>query len=235
MATHFSERGPFTWLLVAQISFFVIAPLLSGWAIQGDFIVLGVFAILLSGVYVSAGRRGFLIVSSFLILPAVLAWLGPDVFRGSTDEVLRLLTAAASFFFTVIVVVVAVLRHQTVTTETILGGINAYLLLGLTFMLLSTAVLVADPGAYFLDGQRMGLESSSRPGLEAVSKMLYFSFTTITTLGYGDITPRTSVARLLTSAEAVTGQLYFAVFLARLVSMEVSQRHADRNRTKAEE
>lgn len=234
MATRFSERGPFTWLLIAQLSFFVIAPLLSGWAVQDDFIVVGVFAIVLAGLYASAARKGLLIVSSILVLPAILAWIGPDFFQGTTDEVLRLMTAAICFFFTVLVIILAVIRHETVTTETILGGINAYLLLGLTFMLLHAAVLVAEPGAYLLDGQRIGVEASHRPGLDAVSAMLYFSFTTITTLGYGDITPQTSVARLLTSAEAVTGQLYFAIFLARLVSMGVSQRHASRDKQKAE-
>lgn len=230
MATQFSERGPFTWLLITQVSFFVVAPLLAGQDFQRDFVVFGIFAILFAGVYASAARRGLLIVSSFLIVPALLAWLGPDFFEGTTDEVLRLLTAAASFFFTVIVMVLAVLRHKTVTTETILGGINAYLLLGMTFMLLGTAVLVADPSAYFLHGEPLGNPAADRPGFEAVSKMLYFSFTTITTLGYGDITPQTSIARLLSSAEAVIGQLYFAVFLARLVSLEVTQRHAAQSR-----
>lgn len=228
METRPTERGPFTWLLVAQLSFFVIAPLLSGWSGQNTFIVVGISAILLAGLYAAAAQRAFLVVATILVLPAFAAWLGPDFLQGIQDEVLRLLTAAGSFFFTVVVVVTAVSRHDKVTTETILGSINGYLLLGLTFTLLHTAVMVSDGGAYLAGGHRMVLEHSDRPGSEALSEMFYFSFTTITTLGYGDITPNSSVARLLTSIEAVVGQLYIAIFIARLVSIGVSQRFASR-------
>lgn len=226
MPSQLSERRPFSWLLVTQISFFLATPLLAGTTMRNTFIIVAIFSILFAGIYAAAGRKSFLLISILLIVPAIVAWIAPNFSHGVVGGMLRLLTVALCFFFTVIVVIFAVSRHGRVTRETILGGINAYLLLGLTFMLLHTAILVADPGAYFINGHPFKVTDPHRPGLELLSPMLYLSFTTITTLGYGDITPQVSMSRVLTSTEAVVGQLYFAIFLARLVGMEVSQRRA---------
>ena len=224
---NYNERRPFTSLLITQVSFFVLVPLLSGVPFYHEFMVLGIFSILLSGLYAAASHRVFLVISSGLLVLASYAWVGPDLLPGSADEVLRLLTVAASFFFTSVVVVVAVSRHAQVTRETILGGINAYFLIGLAFMLLHSATLLADPKAYLFLGSSVELENSYWSA-KAFSSMLYFSFTTLTTLGYGDIIPFSSVARLLTSAEAIVGQLYFAIVLARLVGLEIGQREMRR-------
>ena len=218
-----AERAPFVWLLVAQLAFIVTSPLIVS-SETGQWVrIIGLFAILLSGVYAAAVRRGFLIIALFLMLPAIFAWLGPDVFNRVGDEVLRLLSAAACLIFTCVVIMSALYKQKKVSQETIIGGIDAYLLIGIFFMLLHQAAAIVDPTAYTLHGQPMDEFSSPIDQLQGVSTMLYFSFTTLTTLGYGDITPETGVARLLTSAEAVTGQLYVAIFIARLVSIQVTQ------------
>ena len=65
------------------------------------------------------------------------------------------------------------------------------------------------------------LPSGAGPGF---SDFLYFSFVTLTTLGYGDVTPVHDVAQMLAVAEAVTGQLYLTIFVARLVGLYVGAR-----------
>jgi len=62
---------------------------------------------------------------------------------------------------------------------------------------------------------RFGSEKSVTP--------LYFSYTTMTTLGYGDLVPHAPIARMLTSIQAVTGQIYLAVLVARLVGMQIAE------------
>lgn len=226
-----AERGPFLWLLIAQVAFMATSPLATQSA-EGQWIrIIGLFSILISGVYAAAGRRGFLIIAVTLMFPAIFAWLGPDVFGATTDEVSRLLSAAACFAFTVGIVTLAVTRHKEVSRETIVGGIDAYLLLGLTFMLLHQAVAVADPGAYTINGAVANEFAAESREFHGLSTMLYFSFTTLTTLGYGDIAPHSPIARLLTSTEAIIGQLYVAIFIARLVSVQVSQRIMQSNQS----
>jgi uncharacterized membrane protein len=60
-----------------------------------------------------------------------------------------------------------------------------------------------------------------------MSKLVYFSFTTLTTVGYGDVTAVNTAARSLALLEALTGQLFPAILIARLVSLEVSHRQKD--------
>lgn len=217
-----TETGPFAWLLAAQVAFIASSPLVVSTEAGQWIRITGLLAILLSGVYAASVRRGFLIVALILLAPALFAWLGPDAFGGLADEVSRLLSAAACLTFTCIVIMTSLYRQEKVTQETITGGIDAYLLIGIIFMLFHQAIAITDPGAYTLHGAPIREFSAPLDQLHGISTMLYFSFTTLTTLGYGDIAPASNVARLLTNIEAVIGQLYVAIFIARLVSLRVT-------------
>ena len=218
-----TETAPFTWLLVAQIAFIASSPLVVSNEAGQWIRITGLFAILLSGVYAAAVRRGFLVVALILLAPALFAWLGPDIFSDVIDEVLRLLSAAACLTFTCVVIITSLYRQEQVTQETITGGIDAYLLMGIIFMLFHQAIAITDPSAYTLHGLPMNEFAVPIDQLHGISTMLYFSFTTLTTLGYGDIAPASNIARLLTNTEAIIGQLYVAIFIARLVSLRVTQ------------
>ena len=102
-------------------------------------------------------------------------------------------------------IVVRVLRHETVTPQTILGAIGAYLLIGQVFAWLYFAL----PG---LVGEA-ALNPSAADGLP-----IYYSYVVLTTLGFGDITPADAIAQRLTILEALAGQVFLAVLVARLVS-----------------
>ena len=161
-----------------------------------------------------------------ILIPVLFAWLGPDLMPTSVDEVLRYLTPAICFGFTAYVVIRDVYRHESVTTDTILGAINVYLLISFAFMFLHASVLMVHPDAYLIAGQPILEYFRSTPDSRGFSTMLYFSFTTLTTLGYGDIVPAVAFARLVTSAESVIGQLFVAIIIGRLVGLEVSARAA---------
>jgi hypothetical protein len=95
-----------------------------------------------------------------------------------------------------------------VTQDLIRGGICIFLMLGLFWSLLYQIVIFFSP------------ESFKFPATENFNDTLtYFSFTTLTTLGFGDVTPATPFARALTNAEAVVGQLYPSIYIARLVAL----------------
>ena len=159
-----------------------------------------------------------------ILIPVLVVWLAPGILPQPVDEVLKYLTPALCFGFTAYVVIRDVYRHDRVTTDTILGAINVYLLISFAFMFLHAAVLMIRPDAYLFAGQPLLEYFRSTPDSRGFSTMLYFSFTTLTTLGYGDIVPAAAFARLVTSAESVTGQLFVAIIIGRLVGLEVSSR-----------
>jgi Ion channel len=110
-----------------------------------------------------------------------------------------------------------VFRSERIKVDEVLGGVVLYLNIGLTFALAYTLIENMVPGAFLLP-----------PPLPSYplhpAYFSYFSFVTLTTVGYGDITPVEAIARSLATLEAALCQLYPAIILARLVSIEVSQR-----------
>jgi hypothetical protein len=226
METIESERGRFTGLLLAQLLFIFMMPFVSESATGTFFRYTGLFAILAAGLYAASKDRTERRISMVILIPVLFAWLGPDFLPTSVDEVLRYLTPAICFGFTAYVVIRDVYRHESVTTDTILGAIKVYLLLSFAFMFLHAAVLMVRPDAYLIAGEPILEYFRRTPDSRGFSTMLYFSFTTLTTLGYGDIVPAVAFARLVTSAESVIGQLFVAIIIGRLVGLEVSARAA---------
>jgi hypothetical protein len=150
-----------------------------------------------------------------------IAWLHETVvFVGFAFYVVLLLTASAT-------ILLDVSRATRVSSEEIGGALCVYMLFGILFALLYVAVERAAPGSFrFTHGEY--LEDASPSGLGAFSDFLYFSFVTLTTLGYGDAAPAGSLAQTLAWIEAVVGQIFLAVLVARLVGLQISGIQAGR-------
>ncbi|MEO2168241.1 MAG: 3-deoxy-7-phosphoheptulonate synthase, partial [bacterium] len=101
--------------------------------------------------------------------------------------------------------------------DTIVGGICVYLLLGLCFAISFMLIAELAPTAFSLAAE-LQWDAGDRK-----LDFLYFSFVTLTTLGYGDIAPHGDLAQMLCVAEALIGQLYLAVFVARLVAQHLAR------------
>jgi hypothetical protein len=114
------------------------------------------------------------------------------------------------------VVAQTVFAAGRVTHHRIIGAILVYLNIALTFTALFTIIGLLVPGAF------SGMSFEDNPAL--ASKVIYFSFVTLTSTGYGDIFPVHPVARSLCNLETIVGQLYPATLLARLVSLEIEGR-----------
>lgn len=123
-----------------------------------------------------------------------------------------LISALALFAYVAVFVLVGVVRAGRVTGDTLCGAAAVYLLLGLTWMLMYEVVERVAPGSFLgLAGEEVALHGG----------LLYFSFVTLATLGYGDIAPVTAAGRMVAILEVITGTFYLAVLVARLVSMYV--------------
>ena len=109
--------------------------------------------------------------------------------------------------FTAVLIVRRVLEHPTVTVQSIYGALSAYLIIGLMFAAFFGAIQHLGQGHFFADGQPANTQTFQ-----------YFSFTTLTTLGYGDFTAAGNGGRALAVIEALTGQIFLATLVARLVA-----------------
>ena len=136
--------------------------------------------------------------------------------------VVALLTAGLSLIYVGLLLatlVLQVFREGPVTGHRISGAIVVYLLLGALWALLYQMVALTIPQAFRLPEELAGGSPDA-----LLRQLTYFSYITLTSTGYGDITPVHPVARLLAMFEALVGQLYLAITLARLVSLEVMHR-----------
>ena len=135
-------------------------------------------------------------------------------------------SSCASLTFLVLLttgILYKVFKEDTqITVHRVRGAIAAYVLLGITWTILYGFLDQTVSHAFSLPAAG-GVYSADRQ-----EQMAYFSFVTLTTLGYGDITPTHDISRMFAITEALIGQLYPATLLARLVSLEVSHRSGDK-------
>ena len=115
-----------------------------------------------------------------------------------------------------------VLRDGRINLHRIMGAIGSYLLIGLVFAQAYRLLVFFIPGAFAHNGAPSTFDDLSQ-------SLHYFSFITLTSTGYGDITPVHPYARSLATLEALSGNLFLAVLIARLVAMEMDWRHDQRD------
>jgi len=166
--------------------------------------------IALSGVAATGWRL------SLLLLTAVVLGLrlAPVSMIGERLEMGAIMTGSAIALLAVVATARFALRSATIGNEHIYAALSAYVLGGLLGGVLHLLVAVTWPGSY------ADVAAGGGPATLTLPSAIYFSFVTLATLGYGDVIPRSEVARGLAIFEAVAGQLYIAVTIARLVSAQ---------------
>ena len=167
-----------------------------------------------SALAVMRQRRLFVAVCCLGLPWVVLNWAGNLVSLGPALDLLRLVVQTTFILFVVVVLVAKLLTTSTVTANTLCRAVSAYLLMGVAWAAMYGMLVLLDPNAF-----------RTPSGDTSWAEYLYFSFTTLTTLGFGDITPVSPYARSLVMVEAVIGPMYLAVLIARLVAMHRPTSH----------
>jgi Ion channel len=201
----------FVPLLVAQVLLLLMVPLFEDLAAR---ILLDLVLTVLLGSAVSAvvGRRRMMWLVCGLAVPAILlSWIGYATPLPGALVGLRLASATVFLAFTTCCVLWLVFNQRQVTGDTLLGAVSAYMLFGVTWGMLFAFLEHVRPGS-------IGPQSSGYDQAD----LLYFSFVTLTTVGYGDMSPATRLARSLVVMEALVGQLYLAILVGRLVGLHLA-------------
>jgi hypothetical protein len=220
------------WLRQPNQFMILLIALLGGLLIPPFFIdheSLGVVAsaflslLLLSALYVFPRRRTF-IAACMLAAPALVGrWLVTSFPLNTRFLVFVGLCWVAFLALTAVAILRHVLATSRVTNDTITGAICGYLLLGVIFAFLYGRIALLYPGSFIVEGKPIQLAVSRVSYHQAINNLIYYSFVTLTTVGYGDITPASAPARAPAMIEAVTGQFYVAILVARLVSIRYAR------------
>jgi hypothetical protein len=210
---HWFRRYPVASFLVALILGFVTAPFEEQFR-DGDLIESArLTVVMLTGLLALGGNRKTLAWGMVLVMPALAGkWVNhwrPDLVPAWSFFVPGLLFC----IFVVVHLLRFILRAPRVDSEVLCAGVAGYLMLGLLWSLAYLLVARLVPDSFvFTVGPAGG---QSMKGFTGV----YYSFITLTTVGYGDIVPSSGAARMLAMTEAIAGTLYMAVMVARLVSL----------------
>ena len=206
-----------TALLVVMM--FVVAPLQARgiFAFQVFELVLALF--LVSGVFFMSGSRTA-VVAMLLALAMVITGA---ILRLRSPSILDLNLFAGSWLIMGLtmgwVVARATFARGRITYHRVIGAVLLYLTVAVIFASLYTFVGTLEPKAF------SGMIVEDSPAL--ASRLIYFSFATLTTTGYGDVAPVDPIARSLCNLEAIFGQLYPATLLARLVTLQLAHQDLD--------
>lgn len=207
-------------LLASLMAATLIAPVVR--QLGGDRTVdsLTIVIVLIAGLYAMSRRHQLRNTLIFLGGTFAVAHFLFFVESGSKTGQLGVdLTAIFFFGFVVVAIIQDVLsRTDNVSWSLIYGALSAYLLMGVVFALTYSLLSAFDPASF---------DGISRASGDNFSSFVYLSFVTLTTLGYGDITPGTQIAGSFLIVEALIGQIYLTVLVARLVGMHISAEMAD--------
>ena len=205
----------FLILLCLILGLLVFVPILQRFVAVRIFIDIFITAIFISMVYTFSYRKVHVVAGVFLAVVMLASlWLQ---YLDPNKWILPIGTLAGVIFIAMVIagIIGLIIKSDEVCREIIYAAILVYLLAALMWAFIYTFLELVDPASF-------NIELNRSVGYLPVFQ--YYSFVTITTLGYGDIVPSTDVAKAFSVLEAVIGQLYLVVAVAWLVGMHVSRR-----------
>lgn len=213
-------QNKFNYLLMTQIVILLAYPILHKFDNLFPIISLMFLLAITPALWVGLSRGWFIVVISigvFAFLLNMLLRYGNMEFK-DTGILFLLFLYGLFYFLAIAILMVKISSNTTISSDTIKGGISIYILLGFFWAILYMTLVFVDPDAISNINSTEGTA-----GFECY----YYSFTTLTTLGYGDIVPVAKYARILAMLEAIAGPVYLAIFVAQIIGMNIAQKMKD--------
>ncbi|MBT8378683.1 MAG: hypothetical protein KJN64_05605 [Ignavibacteria bacterium] len=217
-----TKKGKFFYLFCAITLYLIVSPFFEGENFKDVLMSLLFTSILFAGIYAISTNKKHLITAIILGGFAFLGiWYGavvePSGGFGLALVIVAVICQIAFIVYVITLILSNILLIKTVTSDTIYGAVSIYLLIGLAFTLFYLLIEFLQPGSFYInDVQNLNSQIDQ-------FDIIYFSFTSLTTLGFGDITPVTSIARITSIIEAMLGVFYLAILIARFVGIFIAQ------------
>lgn len=201
-------------MLIALIGIWFISPLSYFLGIDKYLSLFFITLLVFASLYAAESHHKFYLpIITLGAILAVLIWLRFGLNYNASIELSHAVVGLIFFTLVAFIMIQDILSNKhKVDFSLIMGAVCVYLFIAITFEFLFELIYFFDPMSF--DGLT---EESLKDG-----PFFYFSIVTLTTLGYGDITPATRIARSFVSLEAVVGQIYLTVLVARLVGMMIA-------------
>jgi voltage-gated potassium channel len=204
----------FLGLLALLVLYISLAPFLEGTVRLKIIMDCVLSAVLISSIFAVSHKKWDVVFSALLAGPLLIG-LWTRYFYKTNFLTLFIGVFVILFMgYLAIIFLRFIFEQEEVDSSTIYASIVTYILAGIMWSAVYSILETMIPGSF---------SASSRPIDSSGTRFIYYSFVTITTLGYGDIIPATSKAGALSIIEAITGQFYLAVLVARLVGIHISQ------------
>lgn len=214
-------------LLICILLVFTISPLLV--IFRNGVLILNVIGamVVLAGAYTLSERKHLFAIAVVLSVISIIATWLLVVFQRHWAVLLAHTCIIVLVFFFAVTILGYVLRSGRVTADRIFAAICVYMLIGYGWAFVYALLDEILPGSF-----AALTEASRNDYTQRVMQFRYFSFMTLTTVGYGDVLPRSDAARTLAALEAVMGQIYLTVLVARLVGLHIVHSHGSGSREK---
>jgi voltage-gated potassium channel len=226
MATH-EHRWRHLALLICILLVFVFTPFAV--TFRHGILVLNIIAaaVLVAGSYALSERRHLFVIAIVLSAVSVIGTALLIWFHQHWAELVSYICIIVLIAFFSITILGYVFSSGRVTMDRIFAAICVYMLIGFAWSFAYALLDEIAPGSFVAV-----TETSRNDYVGRVQQLRYFSFMTLTTVGYGDVVPRSPAARTMASLEAVMGQIYLAVLVARLVGLYIVHSHVYQSRDK---
>ncbi|MCX6163133.1 MAG: ion channel [Ignavibacteriae bacterium] len=202
-------------LLSIVIYLFILAPILEDNTLGKIIRLLFFLLLILSGAAsVSDDKKFKVFVFIFAGLSFFTKWIAALIHSNAilVSDIFGILY----FILLTYIISIHIFRSDKITIHKIMGSVVLYLLIGIIFAYIFEIIVFFSPGSISI--------SSNFNNETDETKLLYYSYVVLTTTGFGDITPVSNIARTVTIIEALIGQLFPAILIARLVSAEIAVR-----------
>ncbi len=212
-----SVRGNFLYLLVSLLGFLVILAVMNQYPHFGGNRLISILIelSLVVAIWSLVRNRLWFVVGLTLIGIGAVGIILQFVFDVSGLHIINMLVVFLFYFMSTVIAFTALLSPTPIDLNKIIGSVSVYLLVGINWAFVYYFAELVSPGSF--SGFSLNPEGNT-----TLFDLIYYSYVTLSTLGYGDITPLTPVVRMLAMVEALFGQFYIAILVAVLVGTHIS-------------
>jgi hypothetical protein len=206
----------FLYLLCSIVFLIVVSPFLEHGVGSEILLICIITAVLVSAINSVSDKRGHLILACLLATPWFVTSVATTLSGTLYPEFYEAFFGSLFFTYTTVLIFSRVLKDKKVTSDTLYGAICVYILIGVTWSFFYVLIVTNSHDAFYIN------PVNNLDNILNWRDLSYYSFVTLTTLGYGDITPVAPIARSMAFLEAILGQVYLTIIIARLVGLYIS-------------